>query len=158
MEQFTNIEALGVQGMIDDNAVIVGRARLPADRAQHLPNDLDSAMRAAESEGKTAVAVGWDGQARGVLVVADAVKATSAEAIEQLRGLGLTPIILTGDNAAAARAIADQVGIDEVIAEVLPTDKVDVVKRLQEQGKVVAMDGHGYRRCDRSQRSDVGAR
>ncbi|WP_068370438.1 heavy metal translocating P-type ATPase, partial [Rhodococcus sp. EPR-157] len=156
VEQFTNIEGLGVQGIIDDHAVIVGRVRLLADRAQHLPNDLDSAMRAAESEGKTAVAVGWDGQARGVLVVADAVKATSAEAIEQLRGLGLTPIMLTGDNAAAARAIADQVGIDEVIAEVLPADKVDVVKRLQAQGKVVAMVGDGVNDAAALAQADLG--
>ncbi|MBY6413915.1 copper-translocating P-type ATPase [Rhodococcus sp. BP-252] len=156
VEQFTNIEGLGVQGMIEDHAVIVGRARLLADRAQHLPDDLDSAMRAAESEGKTAVAVGWDGRARGVLVVADAVKATSAEAIEQLRGLGLTPIMLTGDNAAAARAIADQVGIDEVIAEVLPAEKVDVVKRLQEQGKVVAMVGDGVNDAAALAQADLG--
>ncbi|MFH5228101.1 heavy metal translocating P-type ATPase [Antrihabitans spumae] len=156
VEQFTNIEGLGVQGIVDDHAVIVGRARLLADRAQHLPDDLDSALRAAESEGKTAVAVGWDGRARGVLVVADAVKATSAEAIEQLRGLGLTPIMLTGDNAAAARAIADQVGIDEVIAEVLPADKVDVVKRLQEQGKVVAMVGDGVNDAAALAQADLG--
>ncbi|MDV8022671.1 heavy metal translocating P-type ATPase [Rhodococcus sp. IEGM 1330] len=156
VEQFTNIEGLGVQGMIEDHAVIVGRARLLADRAQQLPDDLESAVRAAESEGKTAVAVGWDGRARGVLVVADAVKATSAEAIEQLRGLGLTPIMLTGDNAAAARAIADQVGIDEVIAEVLPAEKVDVVKRLQEQGKVVAMVGDGINDAAALAQADLG--
>ncbi|AII11318.1 heavy metal translocating P-type ATPase [Rhodococcus opacus] len=154
--QFANIEGLGVQGMIDDHAVIVGRARLLADWAQHLPADLDAAMAAAESEGKTAVAVGWDGRARAVLVVADAVKATSAEAITQLRELGLTPIMLTGDNAAAARAIADQVGIDEVIAEVLPADKVDVVKRLQDQGKIVAMVGDGVNDAAALAQADLG--
>ncbi|OZC42557.1 copper-translocating P-type ATPase [Rhodococcus sp. WWJCD1] len=156
VEQFINIEGLGVQGIVDDHAMIVGRARLLADRAQQLPDELASAMRAAESEGKTAVAVGWDGRARGVLVVADAVKPTSAEAIEQLRGLGLTPIMLTGDNAAAARAIADQVGIHEVIAEVLPADKVDVVKRLQEQGKVVAMVGDGVNDAAALAQADLG--
>ncbi|AWK76732.1 copper-translocating P-type ATPase (plasmid) [Rhodococcus oxybenzonivorans] len=156
VEQFINIEGLGVQGMIDDHAVIVGRARLLADWAQHLPTDLEAAMTAAESEGKTAVAVGWDGKARAVLVVADAVKATSAEAIGQLRNLGLTPIMLTGDNAAAARAIADQVGIDEVIAEVLPADKVDVVKRLQDQGKVVAMVGDGVNDAAALAQADLG--
>ncbi|WP_054246306.1 heavy metal translocating P-type ATPase [Rhodococcus opacus] len=156
VEQFANIEGLGVQGMIDDHAVIVGRARLLADWAQHLPQGLENAMAAAESEGKTAVAVGWDGRARAVLVVADAVKATSAEAIGQLRNLGLTPIMLTGDNAAAARAIADQVGIDEVIAEVLPADKVDVVKRLQDQGKVVAMVGDGVNDAAALAQADLG--
>ncbi|MFI2442782.1 HAD-IC family P-type ATPase, partial [Rhodococcus sp. NPDC019627] len=138
------------------HAVVVGRARLLADWAQHLPADLEAAMTAAESEGKTAVAVGWDGKARAVLVVADAVKATSAEAIGQLRRLGLTPIMLTGDNTAAARAIADQVGIDEVIAEVLPADKVDVVKRLQDQGKVVAMVGDGVNDAAALAQADLG--
>ncbi|QHE71040.1 heavy metal translocating P-type ATPase [Rhodococcus sp. WAY2] len=156
VEQFTNIEGLGVQGMIDEHAVVVGRARLLADWAQHLPADLEAAMTAAESEGKTAVAVGWDGKARAVLVVADAVKATSAEAIGQLRRLSLTPIMLTGDNTAAARAIADQVGIDEVIAEVLPADKVDVVKRLQDQGKVVAMVGDGVNDAAALAQADLG--
>ncbi|MBC2644882.1 MULTISPECIES: cation-translocating P-type ATPase [unclassified Rhodococcus (in: high G+C Gram-positive bacteria)] len=156
VEQFANIEGLGVQGMVDDHAVVVGRARLLADWAQHLPAGLEAAMAAAESEGKTAVAVGWDGRARAVLVVADAVKATSAEAITQLRKLGLTPIMLTGDNAAAARAIADQVGIDEVIAEVLPADKVDVVKRLQDQGKVVAMVGDGVNDAAALAQADLG--
>ncbi|QTJ68054.1 cadmium-translocating P-type ATPase [Rhodococcus sp. ZPP] len=156
VEQFINIEGLGVQGMIDEHAVVVGRARLLADWAQHLPADLEAAMTAAESEGKTAVAVGWDGKARAVLVVADAVKATSAEAIGQLRRLGLTPIMLTGDNTAAARAIADQVGIDEVIAEVLPADKVDVVKRLQDQGKVVAMVGDGVNDAAALAQADLG--
>jgi Cu+-exporting ATPase len=156
VEGFANIEGLGVQGVVDGHAVIVGRARLLADWSQHLDADLEQAMHAAEAEGKTAVAVGWDGTARGVLVVADAVKATSAEAISQLRTLGLTPIMLTGDNAAAARTIADQVGIDEVIAEVLPKDKVDVVKRLQAEGKVVAMVGDGVNDAAALAQADLG--
>lgn len=156
VEGFANIEGLGVQGVVDGHAVIVGRARLLADWSQHLDADLERAMAAAEAEGKTAVAIGWDGKARGVLVVADAVKPTSAEAITQLRALGLTPIMLTGDNAAAARAIGDQVGIDEVIAEVLPQDKVETVKRLQAEGKVVAMVGDGVNDAAALAQADLG--
>ncbi|MEU2039354.1 heavy metal translocating P-type ATPase [Nocardia niwae] len=156
VEDFANVEGLGVQGMVDGHAVLVGRARLLADWSQHLDETLTEAMRAAEAEGKTAVAVGWDGAARAVLVVADAVKSTSAEAISQLRSLGLTPIMLTGDNRAAAEAIAAQVGIDEVIAEVLPQDKVDTVKRLQAEGKVVAMVGDGVNDAAALAQADLG--
>ncbi|WP_067836245.1 heavy metal translocating P-type ATPase [Nocardia lijiangensis] len=156
VEEFANIKGLGVQGVVDGHAVIVGRARLLADWSQHLDAELERAMHAAESEGKTAVAVGWDGTARGVLVVADAVKSTSAEAISQLKALGLTPIMLTGDNKAAARAIADQVGIEEVIAEVLPQDKVATVERLQAEGKVVAMVGDGVNDAAALAKADLG--
>jgi Cu+-exporting ATPase len=156
VEGFTNLEGLGVQGVVDGHAVVVGRQRLLADWSQHLPETLAKAMRDAESEGKTAVAVGWDGTARGVLVVADAVKPTSAEAIGQLRALGLTPIMLTGDNKATARTIAQQVGIDEVVAEVLPQDKVDTVKRLQADGKVVAMVGDGVNDAAALAQADLG--
>src|SRR6185437_1240799 len=106
--------------------VVVGRPQLLDDP---LPPELDDARCKAEDAGRTAIAVSWDGAARGLLVVADAVKPTSAAAVRQLRDLGLRPVLLTGDNAAAARSVADGVGIDEVIAEVLPADKVDVVKR-----------------------------
>jgi Cu+-exporting ATPase len=156
VEDFTNLEGLGVQGIIDGHAVVVGRARLLDDWSRHLPEELETALRTAESDGKTAVAIGWDGKARGVLVVADAVKATSAEAISQLRALGLTPIMLTGDNLAAARAIASQVGIDEVIAEVLPQDKVQAVKQLQADGKVVAMVGDGINDAAVLAQADLG--
>ncbi|WP_040685802.1 heavy metal translocating P-type ATPase [Nocardia vinacea] len=156
VEEFANIEGLGVQGVVDGHAVIVGRARLLADWSQQLDADLEQAMHTAETDGKTAVAVGWDGKARGVLVVADAVKPTSAEAISQLKALGLTPIMLTGDNTAAAKAIAAQVGIDEVIAEVLPADKVDTVKRLQAEGKVVAMVGDGVNDAAALAQADLG--
>ena len=156
VEGFTNIEGLGVQGVVDGHAMVVGRQRLLADWSQRLPEALAQSMHQAESEGKTAVAVGWDGNARGVLVVADAVKPTSAEAVSQLRALGLTPIMLTGDNEAAARTIAAQVGIDEVVAEVLPQDKVDTVKRLQAEGKVVAMVGDGVNDAAALAQADLG--
>ena len=156
VEGFTNVEGLGVQGVVDGRAVVVGRPSLLADWAQHLPAELTEAMQAAESEGKTAIAVGWDGATRGILVVADAVKPTSAEAISQLRGLGLTPILLTGDNATVARSVADQVGINEVIAEVMPKDKVDVIARLQKEGKTVAMVGDGVNDAAALAQADLG--
>jgi Cu+-exporting ATPase len=156
VEGFANLEGLGVQGVVDGHAVVVGRQRLLADWSQHLPDSLAQSVHQAESEGKTAVAVGWDGTARGVLVVADAVKPTSAEAIGQLRALGLTPIMVTGDNEAAAHTIAREVGIDEVVAEVLPKEKVDAVKRLQADGRVVAMVGDGVNDAAALAQADLG--
>ncbi|GAA3164343.1 heavy metal translocating P-type ATPase [Blastococcus jejuensis] len=156
VEGFANIEGLGVQGVVEGHAVLVGRTRLLAEWSQQLPADLERAKAAAEAEGKTAVVVGWDGVARGVLVVADAIKETSAEAIRQLRDLGLTPVLLTGDNETVARSVAAQVGITEVIAEVLPQEKVDVVKRLQGEGRVVAMVGDGVNDAAALAQADLG--
>src|SRR3954447_3409060 len=156
VESFTSVEGLGVHGVVEGRAVLVGRPRLLADRAVRLPEALDAARRAAESEGRTAIAVGWDGEARGVLVVADTVKPTSAAAVRQLRALGLRPVLLTGDNEAAARTVAAEVGIDEVIAEVLPQDKVDLVRRLQAEGRTVAMVGDGVNDAAALAQADLG--
>ncbi|MGW2155934.1 heavy metal translocating P-type ATPase [Nonomuraea sp. NPDC001699] len=155
-EDFANVEGLGVQGIVDGHAVLVGRPRLLEEWSQHLSPDLERALHAAQAGGRTAVAVGWDGRARAVLVVADVIKPTSKEAISQLRALGLTPVLLTGDNEAVARTVAAEVGIDEVIAEVLPADKVDVVKELQGEGKVVAMVGDGVNDAAALAQADLG--
>ncbi|WP_431896392.1 heavy metal translocating P-type ATPase [Nonomuraea sp. bgisy101] len=155
-EDFANVEGLGVQGIVDGHAVLVGRPKLLAEWSQHLPVDLERALAAAQAAGRTAVAVGRDGKARGVLVVADVVKPTSAEAILQLRALGLTPVLLTGDNEAVARSVAAEVGIDEVIAEVLPKDKVDVVRKLQSEGRTVAMVGDGVNDAAALAQADLG--
>ncbi len=156
VEEFNNLEGFGVQGTVDGHAVLVGRSALLEQWSQPLPPGLAEAKAAAEERGRTAIAVAWDGEARAVLVVADTVKPTSAQAIAQLRALGLTPVLLTGDNTAVARAVAAEVGIDEVVAEVLPADKVDVVKRLQSEGKVVAMIGDGVNDAAALAQADLG--
>ncbi|TLP72001.1 heavy metal translocating P-type ATPase [Nesterenkonia sphaerica] len=155
-ESFDNIEGKGVQGVVDGHAVVAGREALLADWSMHLDEELKAAKQAAESEGKTAITVGWDGQARGVLVVSDQIKPTSAEAISQFKDLGLTPVLLTGDNQTVAEQVAAEVGITEVIAEVLPKDKVDVVARLQGEGKVVAMVGDGVNDAPALAQADLG--
>jgi Cu+-exporting ATPase len=154
--RFATVEGLGVTGEVDGRAVIVGRPRLLAERGLSMPEDLDRAAATALSAGQTVVAVGWAGRARALLTVADTVKDTSREAVAALRALGLRPVLLTGDNGRVADAVAAQVGIDEVIAEVLPAEKVDAVKRLQDQGRVVAMVGDGVNDAAALAQADLG--
>jgi Cu+-exporting ATPase len=156
VDAFANLEGLGVQGVVDGHGVIAGRERLLDDWAMPATSDLRAAKAEAEQNGRTAVLAGWDGTARAVLVVADTVKPTSAEAISRLRELGLTPVLLTGDNERAAQTVAEQVGIETVIADVLPADKVDVIRRLQGDGKVVAMVGDGVNDAAALAQADLG--
>ncbi|MFD8272347.1 heavy metal translocating P-type ATPase [Streptomyces flaveolus] len=134
---FENVPGRGARGRVEGREVAVGRLY------DDLPDGVARAKEEAERGGRTAVVVGWDGVARGVVAVADAVKETSAEAVAELRRLGLTPVLLTGDNRRVAESVARAVGIDEVIAEVLPEEKVDAVRRLQAEGRTVAMVGDG---------------
>ncbi|SCL37193.1 Cu+-exporting ATPase [Micromonospora pallida] len=153
---FANVEGLGVTGGVDGRQLVVGRVRLLRERGFDVPEEVARTVTDAEANGRTAVLAGWDGRARGVLVVADVIKPTSRDAITRLREIGLTPVLLTGDNTAAARTVAAEVGVDEVIAEVLPAEKVDVVKRLQAEGKVVAMVGDGVNDAAALAQADLG--
>ena len=150
------VPGLGVRGVVGGRAVTVGRPSLLDEAAMPLPDPLRAAVDEAQRRGRTPIAVGWDGAARGVLVVSDEVKPTSREAIARLRDLGLRPIMLTGDNEPAARSVAAQVGIDEVIADVLPAQKVDAVHRLQAQGRAVAMVGDGVNDTAALATADLG--
>ncbi|MFD9505224.1 heavy metal translocating P-type ATPase [Streptomyces mirabilis] len=153
VEHFENVPGLGVRGRVEGHDVQVGRLH-----EGELPETLARAKAEAQSEGRTAVVVTRDGVALGVVTVADAIKETSAEAVRALRGLGLTPVLLTGDNQAVARSVARAVGIDpgDVIAEVLPEDKVAVVKRLQSEGRTVAMVGDGVNDAAALATADLG--
>jgi P-type Cu+ transporter len=153
---FRSLDGLGVRATVEGRQVLVGRARLLAEAGQPLPAELRDAQASAETGGHTVVAVGWDGRARGLLLVADQVKPTAAEAIRELRRLGLRPVLLTGDNAAAAGAVAAELGIDEVISEVLPAEKVAEVTRLRGQGRVVAMVGDGVNDAAALATADLG--
>ena len=147
---FENVPGRGVRGRVEGHEVAVGRL------FEALPTELTRAREEAERDGRTAVVVGWDGEARGVVAVADAVKETSAEAVRELRALGLTPVLLTGDHRAVAEAVAQAVGVDQVIAEVLPEDKVEAVRRLQREGRSVAMVGDGVNDAAALATADLG--
>ena len=157
VESFTSHQGLGVSGVAGGHAVVAGRASwLESEWAQRVPAELSARAGQAEAAGQTAVFVGWDGQVRGALIVADTVKPSSAEAVTRLRELGLRPVLLTGDNARAAHAAAAAVGIEEVIAGVLPAGKVDAVKQLQNEGRVVAMAGDGVNDAAALAQADLG--
>jgi P-type Cu+ transporter len=155
-ESFKNREGLGVEGIVDGRALIAGRPSLLEEWGLQLPAALVEARRLAEAEGKTAVAAGWDGSARALFIVSDQVKSSSREAISRLRAIGLDPILLTGDNESTARTVANEVGISEVISEVLPGEKADVVKRLQAEGRTVAMVGDGVNDAPALAQADLG--
>jgi P-type Cu+ transporter len=155
-EGFVNREGLGVEGVVEGRAVVVGRPALLAERGLALAPRLDDALERAQAAGRTAVAVGWDGEARALLVVADTARPDSAAAVGELRALGLRPVLLTGDNRATARAVAREVGIDEVVAEVLPAQKAAAVRRLQDEGHVVAMVGDGVNDAPALAQADLG--
>ena len=142
-ERFTALPGLGARGIVGGHEVVIGRAALFTERDIEVPPDLARVCQAWEQAGHTTVLIGWDGTVRGAVAVADTVKPSAAAAVAELRGLGLHPILLTGDNEATARAVAAATGIDEVIAGTLPSGKADVIRDLQERGRRVAMVGDG---------------
>jgi len=156
VESFANREGLGVEGVVDGRALVVGRPSLLAEWGISLESDLLAAVTAAQAQGRTAIAAAWDGRARAVFVVADTVKPSSKAAVAELKRLGLRPVLLTGDNEQTAHSVAAQVGIDEVVADVLPADKADVVRRLQQQGAIVAMVGDGVNDAPGLAQADLG--
>ncbi len=154
---FRSSQGLGVHGVVEDAAVLVGRPAWLAEQwSLPLPDPMVTASAQAERDGRTVVAVAWDGRVRGLLAVADTVKPSSAEAVRRLRALGLTPVLITGDNENVARSVAAGVGIDTVIAGVLPEGKVEEVRRLQREGRVVAMVGDGINDAAALAQADLG--
>ena len=156
LTEFGNLPGAGVIARVGELDVLVGKPALLRQRGLSWPDDLGAAAEAGERAARTTIAVGWAGRARGVLLLADTVKPTSAEAIARLRGLGLTPVLLTGDNLAAARAVAESIGIQQVHAEVSPAEKVSVVNQLQSKGRVVAMVGDGVNDAAALATADLG--
>ena len=155
-DSFISRAGLGVEAVVNGYAIVVGRPAFLSEWGIELTDGLREALGAAEAEGRTVVAVGWQGTLRGLLVVSDRVKETSASAVADLKRLGLVPVLLTGDNERAARAVAATVGIERVLAEVLPGEKAAEVKRLQEAGEVVAMVGDGVNDAPALAQADLG--
>ncbi|MER7319899.1 heavy metal translocating P-type ATPase [Streptomyces albidoflavus] len=153
---FASTSGLGVRGTVEGRQVAAGRPRLLTEAGMPLPEELERALAAAEARGRTVVAVGWDGAVRGLLTLADALRETSAEAVRELRALGLTPVLLTGDNEAVAAEVAHAVGIDRVVAGVLPEGKVAEVERLRAEGRTVAMVGDGVNDAAALATADLG--
>lgn len=153
---FASTSGLGVRGTVEGRQVAAGRPQLLAEAGMPLPEELERALAAAEARGRTVVAVGWDGAVRGLLTLADALRETSAEAVRELRALGLTPVLLTGDNEAVAAEVARAVGIDRVVAGVLPEGKVAEVERLRAEGRTVAMVGDGVNDAAALATADLG--
>jgi len=154
---FTSHQGLGVTGMVDGHGVAAGRPGWAESQwALAVPAGLAARAAEAEAAGQTVVVAGWDGEVRGLFVVADTIKPTSAEAVRRLRGMGLRPVLLTGDNERAARSVAAAVGIDEVIAGVLPAGKTDAIRQLQQEGRVVAMAGDGVNDAAALAQADLG--
>ena len=156
VESFISKAGLGVQGLVDGHKVIAGRSSFLEESGLSIDPELRLAKEDAEAKGQTVIVAGWDSKTRAILIVADTIKPSSQNAIEQLRKLGLNPVLLTGDNKAVANSVAASVGIKEVIAEVLPADKVDVIARFQEQGSVVAMVGDGVNDAAALAKADLG--
>jgi len=156
VESFRSRDGLGVEGVVEGHALVVGRPALLREWGLELGSDLARAVTDAQAAGKTAIAAAWDGDTKAIFVVADSVKASSAEAIAELKRLGLRPVLLTGDNELSARTVAEAVGIDDVIANVLPADKAAVVRGLQELGAVVAMVGDGVNDAPALAQADLG--
>jgi P-type E1-E2 ATPase len=155
-EGFHALTGHGVTGAVDGMEVCVGRRKLMTDRGMTIPDDLERAVSDIERLGRTAVLVGWDGRARGGLGVADTVKVNAGPVMRELSGMSLDVAIITGDNARTARAVADEVGIGHVLAEVLPKDKVSEVRRLQQEGQIVAMVGDGINDAPALVQADLG--
>jgi Cu+-exporting ATPase len=153
---FEALPGLGARGVVNGHAVVLGRARLLTEQGYPIPESLEQDRRALEEQGMTVVLVGWDGTARGLLAVGDQVRASGAGAVAALRRLGLNPMMVTGDNERTAAAVASEVGIERVVAEALPEDKVELVRRLQREGRRVAVIGDGINDAAALAAADLG--